>query len=69
MFNVHGHFSIYNINFRDVQRKNVVSNVVKLMATMKNGPCKKTQNKTKTREHQDATDIQKRQMIDYNQKW
>jgi len=41
--------SVYNINGRDVQRKNVVNNVDKssLWAPWQNGPYKNTQNVTK----------------------
>jgi len=51
----------YNINGRDVQRKNVVNNVDKssLWAPWQNGPYKNTQNITKHGVYKDATDIKK----------
>jgi len=53
--------TIYNINGRDVQRKNVVNKVDKssLWAPRQNGPYKNTQYITKNGVYKDATDIKK----------
>ena len=62
-------FSVYitfNINWRDVQRKNVANNVdmISLRAPWQNGLYEKKNRTTQKHvEHQDATDIQKKNIF------